>query len=549
MEPTIAPAHPRHVFSESTAPTGTLESFNPATGELVGTVPTITPDQVPAVVAEIAQVQKFWAEMSFEDRGRYVRRAADVLLERKDEIASLITAEQGKVRTEAFGMEIMASVDGIVWNAEHAAEHLSDDKIPVPQMLYKSRKMRFHYEPLGVVGVISPWNYPMLLAMHEISMLLMAGNGVIFKPASLTCLIGQMIQEVFDEAGLPEGLLRTVHGGGSVGQAMVDSPAVKKIFFTGSVPVGRSIAQDCAKQLKPISLELGGKDPMIVLSDANVENAAIGAQWGGFANMGQTCAGIERAYVMHDVAPQFIDLVVEKARTMKLGNPNEWSTEITAMTDPNQYAIVKELVEDAVAHGATLLCGGPIDQEDLPPGHKNEFYFAPTVLTGVNHSMRIMKEEIFGPVVPIITVDSEDEAIKLANDSNFGLGASVWTADAEKGQAIAEKLESGNVWINDHMYTAGLGQCAWGGQKESGVGRSHGPIGFKEAVEVKTIAATPARETTPGAHPYGETVGPSVRTMLDLLYGRGKARIGTLKDGVPAMTRFSARMAKNFTNK
>jgi succinate-semialdehyde dehydrogenase/glutarate-semialdehyde dehydrogenase len=549
MEPTIAPAHPRHVFSEETAPTGTLESFNPATGELVGTVPTIAPDQVPAVVAEIEKVQKFWAEMSFEDRGRYIRRAADVLLERKDEIAKLITAEQGKVRTEAFGMEIMASVDGIVWNSENAGEYLSDDKIHVSQALYKTHKMRFHYEPLGVVGVISPWNYPMLLAMHEISMVLMAGNGVIFKPASLTCLIGQMIQEVFDEAGLPEGLLRTVHGGGSVGQAMVDCPKVKKIFFTGSVPVGRAIAQDCAKQLKPISLELGGKDPMIVLSDANVENAAIGAQWGGFANMGQTCAGIERVYVMHDVAPQFIDKVVEKANAMPLGDPNEWSTEITAMTDPNQYAIVKELVEDAVAHGATLLCGGPIEQGDMPDGLKSDYYFAPTVLTGVNHGMRIMKEEIFGPVLPIITVDSEDEAIQLSNDSNFGLGASVWTSDADKGQAIAERIESGNVWINDHMYTAGLGQCAWGGVKESGVGRSHGPIGFMEAVEVKTIAATPSRETTAGAHPYGNTVGPAVRTMLDLVYGKGKDRFRTLKEGVPAMTRFSGRAVGNLRNK
>lgn len=549
MEPSIAPPAPRHAFSDATAPTGTLESFNPATGELVGTVPTVTPDQVPAIVKEIQQVQPFWAEMSFEDRGRYVRRAADVLLERKDEIAKLITAEQGKVKTEAFGMEIMASVDGIVWNAENAAEYLNDDKIPVPQALYKTHKMRFHYEPLGVVGVISPWNYPMLLAMHEISMVLMAGNGVIFKPASLTALIGQMIQEVFDEAGLPEGLLRTVHGGGSVGQAMVDCPDVKKIFFTGSVPVGRAIAQDCAKQLKPISLELGGKDPMLVLSDANIENAAAGAQWGGFANMGQTCAGIERVYVMHDVAPQFIDKVVERAKAMKIGDPNEWSTEITAMTDPNQYAIVKELVEDAVAHGATMLCGGPLEGADVPGGLKDDYYYAPTVLTGVNHSMRIMKEEIFGPVLPIITVDSEDEAIQMANDSNFGLGASVWTSDADKGQAIAEKIESGNVWINDHMYTAGLGQCAWGGVKESGVGRSHGPIGFMEAVEVKTIAATPAREATAGAHPYGNTVGPSVRTLLDLTYGKGKARLRTLKDGAPAMAKFTGRIVKNATNK
>ncbi|MBJ7355357.1 MAG: aldehyde dehydrogenase family protein, partial [Thermoleophilaceae bacterium] len=205
MEPTIAPSAPRHAFSEATAPTGTLESFNPATGELVGTVPTITPEQVSDVVKEIKQVQPFWAAMSIEDRARYVRRAADVIVERKDEIAKLITAEQGKVLTESYSMEVLSTVDGLGWTADNAAKVLTDEKIPSEQLFLKTRKMKFHYQPIGVIGVISPWNYPWLLALDEIATALMAGNGVIFKPASLTALIGQMIQEVFDEAGLPEG--------------------------------------------------------------------------------------------------------------------------------------------------------------------------------------------------------------------------------------------------------------------------------------------------------------------------------------------------------
>ena len=548
MEPTIAPSAPRHAFSEATAPSGILESFNPATGKLVGSVPTITPEQVSAVVEEIHQVQPFWAEMSIEDRARYIRRAADVIVERKDEIALLLTSEQGKVLTEAYSMEILPTVDGLNWTADNAAKVLSEEKIPSEQLFIKTRKMKFRYEPIGVIGVISPWNYPWILALNEIATALIAGNGVIFKPASLTCLIGQMIQEIFDEAGLPEGLLRTVHGGGRVGQAMVDDPKVGKIFFTGSVEVGRKIAEGCATQLKGATLELGGKDPMIVLSDANLSHAVSGAAWGGFANMGQTCAGIERVYVMHDVAPKFIDGVVERAKSMKLGDPTEWSTEISAMTDPNQFKIVFELVEDAVAHGATLLCGGPIDQQDLPAGLEGNFY-APTVLTGVNHSMRIMKEEIFGPVVPIVTVDSEDEAVKLANDSEFGLGASVWTADSDKGQAIAGQLDCGNVWVNDHMYSAGMCQCSWGGVKDSGLGRSHSKFGFYEAVEPKVVAATNSREASMWFHPYGESVGPAIRSTIDMLYGKGKQRFGSLKDGGPALGKMTGRTVMNLTKK
>lgn len=546
MEPTIAPPAPRHAFSDATAPAGTLESFNPATGELVGSVPTITPAQVAGVVEEIKQVQPFWAELSFADRARYIHRAADILVERKDEIAALVTAEQGKVRTEAFSMEVLASIDGMKIIADMAEQILSVEDIPTPQPFLKTRDMKFHYQPIGVVGVISPWNYPMLLAMDEIVTSLMAGNGVIFKPASLTCLIGQEIQSLFDEAGLPEGLLRTVHGGGKVGQAMVDCPEVKKIFFTGSVDVGRKIAVDCAQQLKGISLELGGKDPAIVLADANLAHAANGVAWGGFANMGQTCAGIERVYVMHDIAPSFIDEVVKRASSMKIGDPREWDTEITAMTDPNQFKLVNELVDDAIVHGARMLCGGPIDQKDLPPGLKGDF-FAPTVLTGVNHSMRIMKEEIFGPVIPIITVDSEEEAVQLANESEFGLGASVWTADKTKAEAIARRLESGNVWINDHMYSAGMCQCSWGGQKDSGIGRSHSKFGFYENVEIQVIAATPSREASMWVYPYDQTVGPAIRSTLDLVYGKGKARLSSIVEGAPALGKMTGRIAKNLT--
>ena len=541
--PTLLPY--KHVGGPETQPTGTLESFNPATNELLGGVPTITPDQVDSVVAEVYRVQPFWAELSFADRARYIRRAARVVVDRKDEIAALITAEQGKVRTEAYAMEVMTSVDSMLWSANNAAKYLSDEKIPSTQPFMKTRKMGFHFQPLGVVGVISPWNYPWLLAMAEIAQLLMAGNGIVFKPASLTCMIGQKMQEVFDEAGLPEGLVRTVHGGGAVGQAIVDSQGIRKVFFTGSVEVGRRVAESCAKQLKGCSLELGGKDPMIVLSDANLPIAIDGAIWGGFANMGQTCAGIERAYVMHDVADRFINGVVERAKSLKVGPPNEWRSEVAAMTSSDQYDLVKELVDDAVARGATMLCGGPLDRSLLPENQRDGKYFAPTVLTGVNHGMRIMQEEIFGPVLPIMTIDDEDEAIRLANDSQFGLGASIWTADKDKASAMADRLETGNVWINDHMYTPGVSQCSWGGVKDSGLGRSHSKFGFYESVEIQVQAATPVREASMWLHPYDETVGPAIRATIDLLYAKGGDRFRTLGESSGALGRLTMRSIKS----
>src|SRR5205823_2621544 len=257
---------------------------------------------------------------------------------------------------------------------------------------------------------------------------------------------GERIGRAFERAGVPEGLVRVIHGPGA-GAALVASD-VSKVFFTGSVETGRSVGQECARQLKGSVLELGGKDPMLVLADANLDHAVAGALWGGFANAGQTCSGIERVYVAREVADAFVAGVVEGAAGLRVGDPMAWDTEIGPMISEEQFQLVRELVDDAVAEGAELLCGGPTDP---PPGLEAGSFYAPAVLTGVTHDMRIMREEIFGPVLPVVVVDSEDQAMALANDSQFGLGASVWTQDRSKGERVAGELESGMVWINDHM--------------------------------------------------------------------------------------------------
>jgi succinate-semialdehyde dehydrogenase/glutarate-semialdehyde dehydrogenase len=524
--------------TETRPAASTLESFNPATGELVGSVATITPDQVQDVVDDVARIQPAWAELSLADRGRYLRRAADALLDDIDEIADLLVAEQGKPRVEAYTMELLPTVDALHWCAKAGPKILADEKVRMSQAFLMSKKSRFTYEPLGVVGVIAPWNYPWSIPFGEVAIALMAGNGVVLKPASLTPLLGEAIRRVFEKGGLPEGLVRVVHGGGAVGDALARS-SVGKIFFTGSVEVGRKVGEVCAQQLKGSVLELGGKDPMIVCADADLGNAVSGAVWGGFANAGQTCSGIERVYVVREIADRFVAGVAEQAGRLRVGDPREWDTEIGPMTSDGQYEIVVELVEDAVAAGARQLCGGPTEVAGLPGK-----FVAPTVLTDVTHEMRIMREEIFGPVLPIVVVDSEQAAIDLANDSEFGLGASVWTKDRQKGARIARRVQSGMVWVNDHSFSHGACQCAWGGVKDSGLGRSHSKFGFYECVNIKMNSWEPGLARDFWWHPYDRTLGEAVRSSAKLLYGRGAARGRALREGAGPLLKVGGRTLK-----
>ncbi len=273
------------------------------------------------VVDAVAAVQPAWGRLSLEERGRYLERASQVLLDQDDDIRDLLAREQGKPRTEAFSMEVLPTIDALQWIAHAGAEILSEEKIPMSQWFLKTKRSAFVYEPLGVIGVISPWNYPWSIPMGEVALALMAGNGVVLKPASLTPLIGERIVRVFERAGVPEGLVRVVHGPGT-GAALAES-SVGKVFFTGSVQTGRTVAEACARRLKGCVLELGGKDPMIVLDDARMEHAVSGAIWGGFANAGQTCSGIERVYVQRSVADRFIAAWSRELRTAARGRPDE----------------------------------------------------------------------------------------------------------------------------------------------------------------------------------------------------------------------------------
>ena len=518
---------------------GELQSHNPATGELVGTVATIEPGEVDGVVAEIAEVQPFWAQLTLDARARYMRSAAAALVEEMDDVARLLTSEQGKPITESFTMELLPTIDALNWIADCGPKILRDESIPYPQLFLKTKRSFFSYEPIGVVGVIAPWNYPWSIPFGEVAIALMAGNGVVLKPASLTPLLGERIQAIFERGGLPEGLVRTVHGGGAIGQAICESPGVGKVFFTGSVEVGRKVGEICAQRMKGSVLELGGKDPQIVCADADLANAVSGCVWGGFANAGQTCSGIERTYVVRDVADRFLEGVVRETERLTVGDPHGWETEIGPMVSADQHALVTELVDDAIAAGADRLTGGSRELDGMPGK-----FLAPTVLTGVDEEMRIMREEIFGPVVPITVVESEEEALERANDSNFGLGASVWTRDRAKGERMARRIESGMVWINDHSYSHGACQCSWGGVKDSGLGRSHSKFGFYECVNIKHVAWEPGLTRDMWWQPYDETLGDAIRSATRLLYGRGSQRLAALREGAVPLLKVGARITR-----
>ena len=345
-----------------------LESFSPLDGQRIGAVATVDPQSVQSVVDDVAGVQPFWAQLPLGDRARYMRRAAQALLDELDDLARLLAREQGKPLSECYVMELLPTIDSLRWLAESGPGFLENERIPLPVFM-KQKQARFTFEPLGVVGVIAPWNYPWSIPFGEVAIALLAGNGVVLKPASLTPLIGQRIQAVFERAGAPEGLVRTVHGGGAVGQALVESSAAK-IFFTGSVEVGRQVGEECARRMKGSVLELGGKDPMIVCADANLPNAVSGCLWGGFANAGQTCSGIERVYVVEELADRFVAGVVDGATRLRVGEPLDPRTEIGPMVSPEQFALVEELVDDAVASGADPALRRSRTSL-LPPGRAN----------------------------------------------------------------------------------------------------------------------------------------------------------------------------------
>ncbi len=484
-----------------------LRSVNPATLEVVGEVERTDPDAVPELVAEARLAQERWAQTGLGERRRLLASVGSALLAHADEVAGTISAETGKPLVEAFTTEVFVSLDNAHWIARQTPKALAPERVGFPQLHLKHKRGWIRHEPLGAVGVISPWNFPFGIPFTETAMAVAAGNAVLLKPAELTPLCGAWIGRLFAEAGAPPGLVQVLQGeGDTVGDALVRAPGVAKILFTGSGEVGRRIAALCGEQLRPVTLELGGKDPMLVFADADVERALEGALWGSFFNAGQVCSGVERIYVERAVHDRFIaELAV---RAAKLRIPDELGPLISA----GQRARVEDLV--GTARQRVVVGGHQLDR----PG----YFYEPTVIAG--SSDRLAREEIFGPVVTVEPFDGEDDAVARANDSRYGLGASVWTRDRDRARRLSRRLEAGTVWTNDVAYSYGTCQASWGGMKDSGFGRTHSRYGFLECTQLKFVDADRGRVNVPWWYPYAPEAVEGFKGVIGLFYEDGVRR-------------------------
>ena len=463
-------------FTDTVSIAGELVSYDPATREVLGKVPCATPAEVRAAVERARVAQALWAELPVRERCRRVAAFRDALRNDAEALATLLSRECGKPRFEALMQEVVNLLDLLGYFVDRGPEILQPKKIALH--LLRHRASYLHYVPRGVVAVISPWNYPFAIAGGTIAMALIAGNAVVLKPSEVTPLIADRMRALFLEAGLPGDLFQVVHGAGDIGAALIATQP-DYVHFTGSTTTGRKIAAACGERLIPCAVELGGKAPAIVCADADLARTAQAIVWGAFSNQGQICASVERVYAHAAIHDELVQRVITLAKDLRLGDPRQPEIDVGVMTWERQRDIAHEIVQGAIEAGAKLELGGHT--------HGSGLGYAPTILTGCTQDMAVMRREIFGPVMPIMRVADEAEAIRLANDSDVGLVGYVFTADAEKGRRLAEQVACGTVMVNDVLATHGAPETPWAGLKGSGFGRAHSDEGLRDLCQERHV--------------------------------------------------------------
>ena len=459
-----------------------LVSENPATLEALGEVSLASEDLCGQAIRAAKDAFAAWRWLPARDKREILKRAERVLAGRAGEIARLIAREKGSPYPESLAVEVFGALQSLSYYAANLGRLLLPERDGHFTPLFYNKSSSYHFHPLGPTLIISPWNFPFLIPMFDVMSALTAGNTVILRPSTSTPFAALAIGEIFSEAGLPPGVLNVVVCRAPQAEAMILDRRVQTVMFTGSGGIGRRVMELCSRNLTKLALELGGKDPMIVLEDADLERAARGAVWAAFMNCGQSCGSVERVYVAKEVAGTFTSRVAELARQVKVGDPLAEGVDMGPMATAGQLKVVEEHIADAKAKGASVLVGGG------RIGGRTGYFIEPTVLTGVDHQMLCMTEETFGPTLPIMPFDGDDEAVRLANDSAYGLTASVWTRDRKRAAWFAERLETGSVTVNDHMYSFVEPRAIWGGIKETGMGRCHGPYGLHELVDIKYVS-------------------------------------------------------------
>jgi acyl-CoA reductase-like NAD-dependent aldehyde dehydrogenase len=499
-----------------------ITSYNPASEEEIATVSALEGEGAADAVKAAKEAFPEWSHTPVRERQKILSRWLEIMLDERDELARLVSAEGGKPITEARLVDVFPGLETVSYYSKKLSKHLAFKPVKPYQLLFAHWKAGYRFDPLGVMAVVTPWNYPVGIPMAEIVPAVGAGNTVVFKPASATVLTGLMLGDMARRAGFPPGVVNTVALPGSAADVVLDHPDVVKVLFTGSVDIGRHVARRCADRLVPVQLELGGKDAAVVAADADIERTARGVVWGAFVNSGQTCASIERVYVERPAYDRLLKRIVELTNELKVGDPSLPDTDMGPLTTKGQLDIVARQTEEALAAGAKALTGGA--RPDGPG-----FFFPPTVLVDVNDEMEVMKEETFGPLLPVVPVKSIDEAVRRANNSKFGLTASGWTRSKATAARLQRALEAGVVMINEHAVAFGEQTGTWGGVRESGIGRAHGQFGFHELVNVKYVARDPGTDrATPWYYPYDEDFGSFLAAALPLLYRKGLGKFSTV---------------------
>lgn len=459
-----------------------IEDINPATGESFFDIAETDLSQMAQLVANARSAQQIWAALSFAERAARIKKMRDHLVANADVAAKVVSQSNGKTLVDALATEVMPCALACDWYSNNAAKVLKPKMRGGGSLLFLNKRSQILHVPIGVVGIISPWNYPLSIPFGEIIMGLMAGNAVMLKVAAATPAVGKLIEDIIAAGDLPKGLFTHVVGSGAKVATAFFEHGIGKLFFTGSVNAGKQLMEQAAKTLTPLSLELGGNDAMIVLADADLERATNGAIWGGFQNAGQSCGGVERIYVEAAIYDEFVRLLSDKTHALRHGaGCNGFNVDIGSITTAGQLRTVTQHMEDALQKGARIAA------QSQPVGEQSGLFHPATVLVDVTEEMLTMRDETFGPVVAVAKVADAEEAIRRANDSNLALTSSIWTRDIRRGRQLAARVEAGVTAINDHLYTHGLSETPWGGWKESGLGRTHGVEGLHEMTHVKVV--------------------------------------------------------------